>query len=179
MKNKNLVLSVVRYLGRKKSILLLLLLTSSVISAERVLAEQWIQASNGGRGSDPILAGERSYSNYYVCAGKTPNGLQAGHLAQRQLICYVAWGNKYIEFTSYYVLQGSKNLRWIDRNMADPNRVINLDPEGGIPTLICRHNNLPGKVVGGDLRNGICYTSWGNGNSSYSEFDVLERTINR
>jgi hypothetical protein len=176
MNSRNLASRVANCIEMRKSVSILLLSISLSFLAKNAIAEQWILAGNGGRGSDPIVGGYRDYNHFYVCAGRTPNGFQSGHLAERQSKCYVAWGNKYIGFSSYYVLQGSKELRWINRNMADPNQVIKLDPEDGIPTLICRGSNgLPGKVVHGDLRNGVCYTSWGNNNTHFFDFEVLER----
>jgi hypothetical protein len=155
---------------------LLLSLIGSAFLAQSASAYEWIQAGNGGRGKDPVQAGYVENDTYFVCAGRTPNGFQAGHLGGSQSTCYVAWGNKHIGFNSYYVLQGTQDVQWIDRNIADPNKVIKLDPENGIPTLICKApNGLPGKVVGGGLTNGVCYTSWGNSNSSHTNFKVLVR----
>ncbi|NJL41644.1 MAG: DUF3421 domain-containing protein [Leptolyngbyaceae cyanobacterium SM1_4_3] len=159
------------------SALLVLTFVSTVFGAEEALAIEWPRFSNGARGSDPIEAGYVENDTYYVCAGRTPNGYQAGHLGEEQSICYVAWEDSYIRFSRYLVPQGSDEVEWVDRNEADSNQLVRLDPEDGVDTLICRApNGLPGKVVHGGLRNGICYTSWENYNTTHSNFDVLVRS---
>lgn len=159
-----------------KSIPALLLLISSVFSASSAFAYDWIPAGNGGRGSDPIRANYVQNDTYYVCAGKTQNGFQAGHLGENQSKCYVSWGSSSVGFTSYYVIQGSQDVQWVDRNVADSRKAISLDPENGYRTLICRApNGLPGKVIQGGLRSGVCITAWGNSNFTNSNFEVLVR----
>ncbi|OUC15140.1 MAG: hypothetical protein B0A82_08295 [Alkalinema sp. CACIAM 70d] len=146
----------------------------TVFSARIASAVEWLRFSNGARGNDPIWSNFVINDNYYICAGRTPNGYQAGHLGENQSVCYVAWGQGHLAFSSYFVLQGSQEVAWVDRNIADPRQVITLDPEDGIPTLICKsRNGLPGKVVHGGLRNGICYTSWNDYNIRHTNFDVL------
>jgi hypothetical protein len=76
-------------------------LISSVLFTNKAFAWDWIFAQNGERGSRSVGGSYVENDNYFVCAGRTPNGFQAGHLGLRQSICYVAWGESYIRFSSY------------------------------------------------------------------------------
>lgn len=156
-----------------------LTLVGIVSLTESALALHWRETSNGDRGSDPVRAGVRNDESYYVCAALTPNGgYQAGHLGRYQRICYVAWGRDYLARREYLVLQGSDDVMWVDRNVADQYESVtqDLEIEDGSQTLICRADGLPGKVVQGsrdDGLDGLCYTSWENYNISHSDFEVL------
>lgn len=138
-----------------------------------IYGHNWDHASNGFYGPDPVVAGKKDGRLIFVCAGMTENGYQAGHLIQGETKCYVAWSKKYIGYSTYLVLQGSGKYNWKDRNKAVESDLVKLNPEDGYWTYICRYDNLPGKVVHGGVQHGICYTSYGSGNTKTPIFEVL------
>jgi hypothetical protein len=142
----------------------------------------WVFAQNGGRGPKPFITYIRK-EEYFVCAGKTPHGFQAGHLKDKESVCYVPWGESSLRFSSYYVLQGDFGDQ-IGQKMEEVAafQVIQLDPENGKPTAICiAPNGLPGKIVNIQFRkdsglDGVCYTSENGRNYIHNKFNVLIET---
>lgn len=140
-------------------------------------SNDWLYTGNGHMGKDPIVAGTWNNKKIAVCRSSTANGSLSGHLAEGTTGCFIAWGNSSYYTTNYSVLQGNYKYKWVDRNKINNNRLLiyvgrnNTSRKGN---YVCRSNNgLPGRLEGGI--SGICYTSWGNGNTGHSRFDVLVR----
>ena len=156
------------------------ILTASLLALipyKSVSANDWLFTGNGHTGNNPIIAGRWNNKKIVVCSSKTNNGSLSGHLVEGQTGCFIAWGNSHFHTTQYSVLQGSHNYKWVDRNTVNSNTklvYVGRNKLSNKSNYVCRSNNgLPGRLEGGI--NGICYTSWGNGNAANSTFDVLIR----
>jgi Protein of unknown function (DUF3421) len=145
-------------------------LGSLVAMTEPALAEhRWVAGSNGSVPAGAIQSGNDGADPLYVC--KTNRG--NGKLHSRYKRCYVPYGGKEQEFTTYEVLVGN-NMRWVPMTGSVSQYVVMGVVDNGSQMYVCRANLrsgvTPGKYY---VPHKKCYVSYGGKEYGNTSSEIL------
>jgi hypothetical protein len=138
---------------------------------------QWVPGKNGSVPPGALKAGSDNGEDLYVCRITQPNvsgGVVNGKLHPRFGKCYIAYGKKEQEFTTYEVLVGN-NLRWLAFGGGFPqNAIVAGSERNGVPLYVCRAR-LGSGITPGKYHpvNKICYVPYGGKSSDNRYGDIL------
>lgn len=121
---------------------------------------EWMNASNGNIGANPVYVGREGGKDVYVCRA---NGQVVGKLVRADKKCYIGYYGKEYAYTSYQVLQDKiGRMRYFYTNsLSDPYLVPGgVEQPNNVQLKICRvrrgNDFIGGKMVGG-VQGGKCY----------------------
>jgi hypothetical protein len=140
-------------------------LGSLVAMTQPALADyKWVSGRNGSVPAGAVKAGSDNNDDLYICRTSLGNG----KLHPQYKNCYVPYGSTNQAFTTYEVLVGNDNLRWVPWTGSIPQNSISGGRErNGDPLYVCRSRLPVGKK---QLTPGkysavkkICYLPYGSG----------------
>jgi Protein of unknown function (DUF3421) len=146
-------------------------LGSLVTITQPALADhRWVAGRSGSVPPGAITVGNDGGDPLYACRANNTNG----KLHSRYGKCYVPYGGREQEFTTYEVLVGN-NLRWVPLTGAAPQyAVIGGNERNGTPLYVCRAGMRSGVTPGKyNAVNSICYVPYGGRENEIRSGEIL------
>lgn len=137
---------------------------------------EWINASNGGTGSNPVYVGREGKKDVYVCRAR---GQTVGKLVKADGKCYIGYYGKEYAYTSYQVLQDryGRMRFFYTSSLSDPYLVPGgIEQPNNVNLHICRvrrgNDFIGGKMVG-STQGGTCYYGYYGKEYTAKVFEAL------
>jgi Protein of unknown function (DUF3421) len=131
---------------------------------------KWVPGSNGSVPAGAVTVGNDGADPLHACKTNIGNG----KLHSRFKRCYVPYGGREQEFTTYEVLVGD-SLRWVPMTGSIPQNAIlaGYEPNGAF-LHVCRANLRSGSTPGKySAITKVCYLPYGGKYTETRTFDIL------